>query len=1218
MKAWVLGAVIIFTVCIAGCGGNSTTVAVTVTGPTAANTGFPVPVNGSVQLGATVSGITAQTVYWQVCLHVSAVTNSTGQPTTSPTDCTPAYSTSQCTVPTVSSPLTGYGTITPNGLYTAPANVPSPNIAYAVATSCVNPTYFGTFELIVKSGYSVSITPTTATIATGQTYQFNATVKGPGTSGVNWAVCTSVAGSSGLTCGGPGLGMITGSGAYTAPATIPPSAVTIQATLVTDSTQTATATVDVVAAAAPTITSMDPTVAAAGSAQQDVYLTGTNFLSTEDVFVGPNGQTPVAVPTTILSTTLIRATIPEAALAQAGPLDVTVQTPDGSLTAPVAKTMTLFATRPALIASLPDSVSQSTGGTVTLSGGFFSGANVNLTTPSFNGAPLSTWSLKSSRQLSFTLPGTAVPTAGLYPIVLKNAGVIPVAGMNLAVTPDANLIASGPVAGPIAVGTEPTSVAIDKADGIAVIANTGSNNVTLVNLTSRTAVGNIAVGIQPTGIAVDDQLPDPVALVVNSTDQTVTAIDLTTQLTTTISVSISAGSNPSLPVAIGVNPMTAQPVPGVTPVVHRALVAYSSSNQATVLDVSDVSGKPVLSIVQTIGSSAILSYSTGPHPSVGIDPRLNWAIVTPGGSGTIGIVDLGRDPVPGVDVGRVPQVIAALSVSTTVQGIGVNSETHQVLLSDPTSGTLTTFSPLNDSVTTVTNPCSGPPPCTGAPFSAIGYSAAAVNPLENVGVAVASGNAVVVNLESGVVLKSVTGLASSSAAQAVAVDPVTNQAVVVNSDSNSVSILSLGGALNPMQIVETSPATTFTSSAPLTLTVTGNFLQGSQVRLDQQILATTGCASGPCRQLTAIVPAASLGSAARYTLDVVGPAQQVSNVEDFTVIQTIPVGTTPVGVAIDTDRDLAVVTNSGSNNASLVSLAEGTNSPLSLGPVGELPYSPVQVGSAPAGVAVLSRAGIAVVANNGSNDATAIDETGVNTPATVTLCGANCVGPTGVAVNPDTSTAAVTSADYGPTFTSSILSTFPLTSAASSASGSITVDQGAVAVAIDPYLDYAAVATASSASSVDIIDLATDSKVGGITGVLQNPSGVIFDPVNQVFLTADSLQNAVSIIDPATFLPTSVAVGIAPTSLDYNYQTSTLVTVNGPSRTMSIMAYLCPPTGSAPTCIGPQVRSVLGIGGSQTSSTVLGANAVAIDPKLNLAAVVDPDNNRLLLIPLPR
>jgi hypothetical protein len=32
---------------------------------------------------------------------------------------------------------------------------------------------------------------------------------------------------------------------------------------------------------------------------------------------------------------------------------------------------------------------------------------------------------------------------------------------------------------------------------------------------------------------------------------------------------------------------------------------------------------------------------------------------------------------------------------------------------------------------------------------------------------------------------------------------------------------------------------------------------------------------------------------------------------------------------------------------------------------------------------------------------------------------------------------------------------------------------------------------------------------------------------------------------------------------------------------------------------------------------VLGPNAVAIDPKLSLAVVVDPDNNRVLLVPLP-
>ncbi|MGA9882329.1 MAG: hypothetical protein WBQ34_01285 [Candidatus Acidiferrales bacterium] len=1238
MKAWVLGAVIVFTVCVAGCGGNSTAVSVTITGPTGTSPisttgGYPVPPSSSMQLAATVSGITATTVYWQVCLQVtSPPTTATTKPTTPPTDCTPPSGPAQCTLPAVSSPLTGYGTVTPNGLYTAPTTIPSPDVAYVVATSCVNSTAFGVFQFVVKSQYLVTITPATATVGTGQTFQFNATVQGPTNTGVSWAVCTSTTGSSDLTCGGTGLGSVSASGAYTAPGALPTGGVVIQATSVADPTQSATATVSVVAATAPTISSIDPTIAAAGSAQEDVYVTGADFLSTEEVFFGPAGQAGTAVPTTFLSTGLLRATVPAAQLAAAGPMQLTVQTPDGTLTAPVTQTFTLFPTRPALVSALPDSITQgSSTANVALTGGFFSTAAQNATTATFNGASAQ-YIPNSSRQITVTVPGSSLGTEGLYPIVLQNANVAAgessMAAMNVAVTPTASFISTGPVGAAIAVGSDPTAVAVDKADGIAVIANTGSNSVSLLNLQSDSVTGTIPVGNQPTGVAVDDELPDPVALVVNSADQTVTGIDLTSGNTTTLSVSVSAGPNPPLPYSVGINPVTVQPVPGITPVVHRALVAYQSANQATVLDVSDVAGNPVLSIVQTISGTSVLSYTTGVHPAVAVDPRLNWAVVTPGGSGTIAVVDLGRDPVAGVDVGRVPQLIASVSGSVTVQGIGIDPETHEVLLSDPdaTNGQLAVFSPLDESETAVNNPCTPTPTCTATPFNAANFGAAAVNPLTDVGIAVKDGAAVVVNLGSQLVLQNVAGLGRSPSVQAVAVDPVTNTAVVVNSQDGTVSIVSLGAALNPMQIVETSPSTTFTSSAPLSLTVTGSFASGSTVRLDQTALVTapvaSTCAAGLCRQLTATVPASMLGSARRFAVDVQNPALQVSNVEDFTVVQAIPVGATPVGVAVDSDRDLAVVTNYGTGTASLVSLAQGADSPGSLGPIGELSYSPVLVGSAPEGVAVLPRFGLAVVANNGSNNATVIDETGTNTPTSITLCGSTgtiqCVGPDGVAVDPDTATAVITNTNPSSTQIAGSVNEVLLSPLATSSNATIQVDQDPVAVAVDPYLDYAAVATASQSSSFDIINLSTETKVGGITGTSQNPSGIVFDPLNNVFLSADSLQNTITIIDPNTFLPTSVAVGIAPTSLDYNYQTSTLVTVNGPSHTMSIMAYVCPPTASAPACIGPQVRSVLALGGSQNSTVVLGPNAVAIDRKFNLAVVVDPDNNRLLLVPLPR
>ena len=153
---------------------------------------------------------------------------------------------------------------------------------------------------------------------------------------------------------------------------------------------------------------------------------------------------------------------------------------------------------------------------------------------------------------------------------------------------------------------------------------------------------------------------------------------------------------------------------------------------------------------------------------------------------------------------------------------------------------------------------------------------------------------------------------------------------------------------------------------------------------------------------------------------------------------------------------------------------------------------------------------------------------------------------------------------------------------------------------------------------MDLINSAADSIVSRVAN-FQLPTGVVFDPVNQDFLVADSVINNVVIVDPNTFIPTSFRVGIDPTSLDYNYQTSTLATNNAGSNTISIVSYVCPPVLNAPpSCAGPQVRDVLGIGGLvQPSSVMIGPNSIAIDLKMNLGVLVDQSNNRVLLVPLP-
>jgi DNA-binding beta-propeller fold protein YncE len=1181
--AWI-GVVALLAAWIAGCGKNSAVVGVTVSGPTAS----PVTVllKGQAQFAATVSGISTTSVFWQICLPAINTT-------TQPTNCTaPQPPTTGATVP--ATPLTGYGTITVNGLYTAPPAIPAQDNFVVMASSTARPTSFGISFINLDSGVSVVVNPTTATIGPGETFQFTATVSGLSTNGVNWSVPSPAS----------QFGTISNTGLYQAPPTPPTTAVTITATSTADNSKTGTATVSVGPGGPPVVTNIDPTVAAQGSVQQDIYVNGSNLLTTSVAEISG-----VPVTTTFISTTLLRATIPAGQLTQAGTFPVTVVTQNGSANTPGPTNFSVFPVRPAVVSSAPDSVTQNgASAAVNLTGGFYV---AGVTSTTFQGAGV-TPTVANSRQMSIPVPAGPLATPGLYPIVLQNSGIPATqpskSALNLGVTPLPTSIPTAPTATGIAVGLSPSAVAIDEANGLAVVANSGSGTVSLINMVTHLAVGGpIAVGNNPTGVAVDDLLADSVALVVNSADQTVTAIDLISGNKATLSVRFDTGSNPPLPFSVGVNPVT-----------HRAIVAYQSTNEATVLDVSEAGGVPAIAVVQQVGGFET-NFTTGVAPAVAVDPGINWAVITPGGTGSVNLVDLGVHAGTDEPNGRAPQVVGGLSISATLQGVGINSQTHKALLTDPTSGLLYTFSLLDNTEAPVV--ASG-----GGAFVQNGFAAAAASPLENVGIAVniLNKSAVVVDLQNAQVLQTVSGIGSNSVLPAVAVDPVTNQAIVVNQQDNAVAIVSLGNTINPLQITESRPVIAFggPGAANLTITIDGSgFIGGSQVQLDGTAVPVTSVSANG-RQIVASVPGAMLAGARRYFVQVNNGGSAISNVAYLTVVQPIAVGRTPVGVAVDTDRDLAVATNSVDGNVSLISLAAPSpESPESLGPVG-IVGSPVTVGTMPEGVSVLPREGIAVVANNGSNNATLVDVTGVKIPVTVDLCSGGCTNPTGVAMNQDLGVAVVTntnSSQNGNPGINGVVAFISSLNAAQPGVTTLTVDQNPVAAAVDPGLNLAAVAAASAQSAVDLLDMSPASFVGRASGgTLQNPSGVVFDPVNQIFVVANSLLNNLVFIDPVTFIQTSSRVGINPTSLDYNFQTSTLVSLSSSTHILAVLDYVCPPNVLLPACAAPQVRAVLGLGGVQNSNFVLGPNAVAVDPKLNLGALVDPDNNRVLLVPLPR
>jgi YVTN family beta-propeller protein len=1195
-----LGMAILLAVAAVGCGSNSTTVGITISpaGP------LTIIVNQTQQLSATVTGIATTTVYWQICLPAASTT-------VQPTVCTP--------VPGVTiggqTVLTGYGTITQTGLYTAPSEIPAQNSFVVMASSTSQTTTYNIVTVSVDTGIRVQVNPTDAVIGTGETFQFTATVTGTTNSAVTWQANGTTGGDAtdGYICPNSAAPIQPCSaGEYEAPVTTPSSPVTIEAVSAADPAESGSATVSVAPAINPALTSVDPLIVAEGSAQQDVYLTGSSFFSTSTVLV--NG-TPV--PTVFIDRLLLRGTIPASLLTQAGNFPVEVQSQDGGLSSTTGSPVTISVVpeRPAIVASTPDSVSQSsTDFSVNLTGGYFLNGG---TTATFNGSLVSA-TYVDSRHMSVTIPSASTP--GLYPIVLQNCEtptscVAATSAVNLAVTPNPANIPTSPIA-TVRVGSNPSAVDVDPVLGLAAVANQGSGTVSLIDLNLNQLAGTVTVGNGPTGVAIDDQLPHHLALVVNSADETVSTIDLATQAVTSV-----------LPVSIG--PLATSPVPysiGINPMTHRGIVTYQSTNQALIIDLvtPNPGFTPSCSVppcpVALLGGN-YTQYATGMKPAVAVDPSANWAMVTPGGSGTINLVDLGRAPDGSAgDQGRVPEVIGNLSYSQTVQGVGLNLVTHQALLTDPSGGKLTSYSLLDNSVNTISFTQQN-----GITLSEIGFVAAAANPLENIGIAInaESAMATVVDLETGNVLQTAsTENGTSSAPQAVAIDPGTNEAVIANQDG-TVSILSLGPIRSP-QIVDVNPAITYTSQTPLTLRITGaGFDSGASVFLDG-IPITAVTTNG--RQIVATVPADMLSIARRYAVTVENPSQTpTTNAADLAVIQAIPVGNIPVGVAVDTDRDVAVVTNSGDTpgDVSLVALTPTALVPdgpiWPIGPIGP----PISVGTDPLGVAVLPRTGSAVVANFGSNNASIVDVSGINSMGAnaasipVPLC-SGCYGTTGVGMNQDSGIAVLTNSTSTSSFTGTYYASLVTVSSASNSSNFI-VDQLPTAVATDPNLGSQGVAAIASSqtNTLDLVDM-TSGVITRASDLSSLPTGVVFDPLNQVFLVAASLGNNIVIVDPSTDIELSFRVGTNPTSVDYNFQTSTIVTVNSASQTMSVVDYVCPPSGTTTACSPPKTRMVMGVAGSQVSSSLpVGPNSVAIDPKLNLAVLVDTTNNRILLIPLP-
>jgi len=1309
MSWWKVSAILTLAAALGawGCGSSSSSAGVTITiTPTIAS----VITNRTQPFTPTVTGSDNKAVTWTVTCATGVTANTCGA-----IDATGLY-TAPATIPTTTSGSTT--TIAPTVTITATAQADTTKTAKATLT--------------IVTGISINITPTTATVGTGETFPFSAVVNNPGCNitstptceNVNWSLSTTLTGIGSFissSCTTPSSGQPVCTGVYKAPPTVPtPSTVILTATSVADTSVTATATVTVVTATVPTVTSVSPNTTALGGLFQDIYIIGTNFISTENVFINGAKLAPSFV--TDVSSSVIRARIPDSILAVSPPsgllqIGVSEQTGTGgtqTCTNASACQIAVMGVRPGIVGPTPDSIPQGTATVQSFSvdGGFF-GTGSNPASPAvsatYNGQLRgiqlpSSQTIGSTRQLSVTIGGGSnssdFTVPGLYPVAIKNAtDPTKIAVANLAVQPNYNSGSSITkvidLTATDGIGTSPSDVAVNPATGMAVVANTGSNNISLIDLTvgTPTVVANICTIAEnvtppcptstpsgPTSVSVD--YVRNIAVVVNSTSKTIAVVDLSTRAVTSVfPVNPVPTAVADTPGAIGINPVTG-----------RALIAMQRSNSG-----SGAGYGVLMDMTPTPHIAGVVSIGTGQKTRIAVEPHLNWAIATPGGLGSVGIVDLSlqstntitsvsrtsnvvqvtvqldattpplaiqqsdavliqgvsvsvkgtpdttlngiftvtaigptsaqfsytQTGAPQPDFASTPtggtisyaQPVATVGLPLGVQGIGINTETQQAVLVDPTTGgVVSLFSLIDQSVSTLTMKTNGVADRNGP-------TAVAFNPLTNTAVAVdiVSGALSVIDPVAPRRLNDSTLSFGLNGPVAVAIDPGTNLAVVANQSNNTVSILNLG-AIKPFSITETNPKAFLTMSSlgggpnppSGVLIVIGKGLTCSNgstnlsVRLDGVGLPTS-CSGNGDRQLTTTVPFNKLLSARRFAVDVEDGSGNVTNAEDLTVEQSVDLSSTacpapePSGVAIDPQQDFAFVSMFGCDSVALINMGTGQ-------------VSTVKVGSHPMGVAVIPRLQQFAVANNGSGNATILDEGG-NIKNTVTTGS----GSMGAAADEATGEFAIAN---------SVAQTVTVVNAVTGGTSTISPGQGPLAVAFN-YVNHQIAVAAFTGNSLGI----SGGTAGNVnqTFIVNAPTSVIYDPVptdcgsnsngtttNTVgcFIVNSSTGNSVNVIDPVSSVQIPFRIGINPTAIAYNFLTSTLVSTNSASRTVTVADML-----------GQKIRALLtfppapsGNSNLAISLAIAGSLQYALDihPFTNIAVIADTANGRVLFLPLPR
>jgi DNA-binding beta-propeller fold protein YncE len=807
---------------------------------------------------------------------------------------------------------------------------------------------------------------------------------------------------------------------------------------------------------------------------------------------------------------------------------------------------------------------------------------------------------------------------------------------------------------------QPTGVAIDDqlSTHVAAVVNSGDSTLTILQIasaSSATVLGKVNLGalVPATG---GSTAPTPFAVGIDPFTHLALVAFSSTNVGFIVNVNPSNSSPgciggttpPFCPVSSATLNTGAKPQIAFEPRLHLAFVTPGGRGLMSVVDLTKKNS--IVPIVAATGASRtnnIVTIKT--TTALNINPAVGGTVlitgVTPtdfnGSFSVSNVIDaftFQYAQTAGSETGGGGSVSFGnpdftFSISNTNQGIAINPESRTAVVADPNAsfGEISFINTLDEGVTSLTLSV-GSFLTTAGSAPEVGATWVAVQPFTNVAVSFnPSLNQVsfidpstpqrlapAFSTGTGQIGCSPASCSPGAVTGALAVDPATNLALVVNSGSNSLVAISIGNntTIKPVHISQVIvpagrsvpnavlPQATLTSTSTLTgVRILGTgFAAGAQVLLDGVALTPSSITN---TEVDVDIPAVPYLSAPRHFALEVQVSSVFSNAADFTVVQTIDVsggcsGTStpqPGAVAIDEQRNFAVVANSGCNDISIIDLTPGAMTPV---------IKSVAVGKSPAGIAVIPRLGFAVVTNNGDGTASIVNLDTKTALAPVTVG----TSPLGVAINQDTGVALI--ANNG----SNNVSLIDLTASAPKAVNA-AVDQQPIAVAIDPDRGTnghgEAVVTAlqqsgiSAATSVlDVVDIGTGIPVKNANATLSfltaTPTGIVFDPAVSpgLFYVTSSDGNVIAAFNPDNSQLQQIRVGINPTSIAYNLQTGTILTVNTISNTISFI--------DSQTF---KTRGTFGIGGSPQF-------AAAIHPRTNMVVIADQANNRVILYPSPR